>query len=302
MTEDFDPNEPVVLARPLSSNESYSLAITPVVYARPAIVPASVFPNTSLSTLEALADLALTIMAMIVIHFGAGIVMLFFDLENRFPSLGILFSNIILGVATLAIVAGMMAWRKQGPCAIGLGRTPLFQTLLWTIGAIPLTLAGAFATGILYMIFAGDSVEAVMEEREAFFEMIPEMSRTVIIVFAMFTGVHEEIFFRGFVLSRCRTLLRWNWLAIPVVSLMFGLVHAYQGPMGVVQTTVIGLILGVVATYSRSLWPVIIAHAALNMVGLGIIPWAEEQLKQISEPTTTSAPAESEMPEGPPLV
>lgn len=83
-------------------------------------------------------------------------------------------------------------------------------------------------------------------------------------------GFGEEVFFRGYVINRLSRLLpdaRW---AVPVAVILaavgFGIAHMYyQGVRGLVVTGMIGLAIGTLyILYRRNLWPLIIAHGAVD--------------------------------------
>ncbi|MGH8244774.1 MAG: CPBP family intramembrane glutamic endopeptidase, partial [Steroidobacteraceae bacterium] len=81
----------------------------------------------------------------------------------------------------------------------------------------------------------------------------------------------EEMVWRGYALSRvaqfCGSGTRAWVLALVVVNVAFGLAHLYQGPSGVIQATVGGVLLGVlyVAT-GRNLIAPILAHGIGNSI------------------------------------
>jgi membrane protease YdiL (CAAX protease family) len=57
-----------------------------------------------------------------------------------------------------------------------------------------------------------------------------------------------------------------------VVSLLFGLGHFYQGPAGVIGSTVSGLLFGVLYLASgRNLWLPILAHGFSDTIGLALV-------------------------------
>jgi len=60
--------------------------------------------------------------------------------------------------------------------------------------------------------------------------------------------------------------LGWNWGAALLSSAVFGLLHAYQGWLGVLRTAVLGMILAASFIVSGVLWPAILAHAILDMI------------------------------------
>jgi membrane protease YdiL (CAAX protease family) len=77
-------------------------------------------------------------------------------------------------------------------------------------------------------------------------------------------GVCEEILFRGFVLAYLQALVP-GFAALFVSALLFGMAHAYQGNRGVLQTGVVGLVLGAFFLMGGSLWVPMLLHAAVDM-------------------------------------
>ena len=86
-------------------------------------------------------------------------------------------------------------------------------------------------------------------------------------------GFGEEMFFRGFVITRLQTALDGtrlaSALAVLLAALLFGYVHFYyQGLTGLVNATAIGLIFGTFfLLYKRNLWPLVLAHGFINSLG-----------------------------------
>jgi len=98
----------------------------------------------------------------------------------------------------------------------------------------------------------------------------------LITVFAVTPAICEEIAFRGFILSG---LARGNRLGMAVIvsSLMFGIVHMI--PQQDFNAALLGLVLGLLAVHSRSLFPAIAFHLCNNAIatlhaknGFGIKP------------------------------
>jgi membrane protease YdiL (CAAX protease family) len=58
-------------------------------------------------------------------------------------------------------------------------------------------------------------------------------------------------------------------IALVVQAIIFGLVHLYQGPAGVVGAIISGLVFGAVTLLGRgSIWPAAIAHGGNNTIGI----------------------------------
>lgn len=86
-------------------------------------------------------------------------------------------------------------------------------------------------------------------------------------------GFGEEMFFRGFLITRLKTVLGDIYLSsaisVLLAALVFGYVHIYyQGLAGFVNAGVIGVIFGTYfLLYKNNLWPLVIAHGFINSLG-----------------------------------
>lgn len=86
----------------------------------------------------------------------------------------------------------------------------------------------------------------------------------------------EEFFFRGFLLTTAARLLgssRTAWVvAVVVQAVLFGLIHAYQGPAKAITIGIGGAVYGgAFLLAGRSLWPVILAHGINDTLGLILV-------------------------------
>jgi membrane protease YdiL (CAAX protease family) len=89
---------------------------------------------------------------------------------------------------------------------------------------------------------------------------------------ALNAGLSEELFFR-LLLPLLVTLLLGNALfGFVVATLIFGAIHFYQGPVGVVATTVLGFVFVDLYLWTGNLWVAVCAHILSDMIGLVIRP------------------------------
>jgi membrane protease YdiL (CAAX protease family) len=59
------------------------------------------------------------------------------------------------------------------------------------------------------------------------------------------------------------------WVAVVLVSVLFGYGHYYKGPAGIVDSGMAGLVLGGAYVLSgRNLWVCILAHGFIDTVGV----------------------------------
>jgi uncharacterized protein len=88
-----------------------------------------------------------------------------------------------------------------------------------------------------------------------------------------FAAFGEEIAYRGYLLTRAADIGNRSsaayWIAVVVVSILFGYGHYYKGPTGIIDSTVAGLILGTAYIVAgRNLWASICAHGFIDTFGV----------------------------------
>jgi uncharacterized protein len=84
----------------------------------------------------------------------------------------------------------------------------------------------------------------------------------------------EEFIFRGYLMNRIidlmgsQTKLAWV-IALVGQATIFGLVHAYQSPIGMFKVGMIGLVFGLAyRVVGRNLWPLILAHGLIDSLDM----------------------------------
>lgn len=99
-------------------------------------------------------------------------------------------------------------------------------------------------------------------------------------------GLREELWRAG-MLALGISLLRSplsprvaTLLAILGSSLIFGLGHLYQGGLAVGITAIIGVILGYIMLYHRSIWPAVIAHGCFDALSFLMLPMAKAAIER----------------------
>jgi uncharacterized protein len=174
------------------------------------------------------------------------------------------------GLVVLAGVALLLRRRATRWRDIGLvGLQPV--DVPRALGALVLMVAVAYALTLLLELIAPGVMEAHTEGLTRVARMlVGDLPFGFVIAGMLFVGFYEEAFARGFLLRRSRQLLGGIWMPVLVSSILFGLGHAYQGWAGVVQTALIGVVLARLTLYWGTLWPAILAHAALNTLTIAL--------------------------------
>jgi membrane protease YdiL (CAAX protease family) len=91
-----------------------------------------------------------------------------------------------------------------------------------------------------------------------------------------FAAFGEEISYRGYLLTRAadvggRSKVAY-WVAVLIVSVLFGYGHYYKGPAGMIDSGMAGLVLGVAYLLSgRNLWVCILAHGFIDTFGVSMV-------------------------------
>jgi membrane protease YdiL (CAAX protease family) len=82
---------------------------------------------------------------------------------------------------------------------------------------------------------------------------------------------YRVVLFRGIAFALGDSRLA-TWVALIIQALIFGIAHAYQGPVGVISATASGLVFGALIVSCRgSIWPAAIAHGGNNTIGIATL-------------------------------
>lgn len=209
----------------------------------------------------------------------------------------------VYGVAAAAMVIGGSIIQAVTPLAIGLIISEVTCIVLpamfyrrafnfdwwgfssqrrWPIAALPTAalILGAVLVGILANLLVGVTIHVIpsLEQTQAQYQtqmkalLNPEQTWLAIagaISVTVSAPFCEEFLFRG-------TLLRVQVKHLPVATaialngLMFGVIHF--NPMSTVPLSIVGAFFAWITWRTRSLWPAVACHAALNAVNGVILP------------------------------
>lgn len=161
----------------------------------------------------------------------------------------------------LGATAWLVGTRDVGMEGIALRMLPIQEFLLWTLG---LTAVG------VGMMLASRAVGRFLgiPETPILGKLLPRTpgEKKVFVLLSVAAGVGEEVAFRGYAIPVLAVAVGLPW-SVAVTSAVFGLMHAYQGPIGVVRTALVGAVLAGGLLVSGSLLPVILAHTLVDIVG-----------------------------------
>lgn len=175
--------------------------------------------------------------------------------------------RVYLGSAALLLILGGLSY-GMGAAEVGahgLGLAP------WPGPGFVGGWAGILlaAAGVVVVAFHRLGSALGVQESPLLADLLPRTSRErgLFAGLSLAAGVGEELAYRGYAIPLLTPLLGSEWGAAVLTSSVFGVLHAYQGVLGVLRTAVLGLILGGGFILSGSLWPGIAAHVAIDLLG-----------------------------------
>jgi uncharacterized protein len=180
---------------------------------------------------------------------------------------------VYLGSAAAILFLGWMGLavglRVAGPEGLGLTLLPEGELLAWSLG---LTAAGL----VLILVFHPLDRRTRGPHHRILAELLPRTwgERAGFLGLSAAAGTGEELAYRGYALVGIQLLGVGVWPATVLSSVAFGFLHAYQGPVGIVRTGLMGFVLAVPVVVTGSIVPSMIAHALIDVVaGLVLGGW-----------------------------
>jgi membrane protease YdiL (CAAX protease family) len=191
-----------------------------------------------------------------------------------------LVSVLVINLAyLLAIVIATVVLKLQGSGwrALGLTRPDSWlKTIVKALGALLALIAVIIVFQIILMNIPGVALQP--SDQSQYNPLTGNLPLYLASVFLAWTFVAfgEEMLFRAFLTISLAGIfrdLKARWaLALAGSSLLFGLAHFDWGLAGVIDTTIMGLVLGLIYLRSgRNLWVTIIAHGLINTLKFSLI-------------------------------
>jgi len=130
----------------------------------------------------------------------------------------------------------------------------------------------------LFSHFINPLIEEIIGETrnlERFADVEGSLPSLIMLLFTSWTlaAFGEEFIYRivlmrslSYIFGDTRKAQAW---ALVIQAVMFGLIHAYQGPIGIIGSSISGFVFGTVVILSGwSIWPAALAHGTNNTIGI----------------------------------
>jgi membrane protease YdiL (CAAX protease family) len=172
-------------------------------------------------------------------------------------------ATIVIEILQFAFLAWFLKVRGWTLEKFGLAVTA--RGTLWGLGL----LAGVWAITIVVQVIATTVFDFDMPAAMGRYPKAVGLSMEVVFIASTVNGVFEELFVAGYVISVLKPV-RGLWAAVNVSTALRMLYHLYQGPLGLLTIVPMGLLLGHVYARTGQLWPLMVAHVLLDIVGLAL--------------------------------
>lgn len=176
-------------------------------------------------------------------------------------------------MAGLAALVAAAAWSGPGIAVLGLSSPDWGADLVrgtgLFVGGMSLTLLSLLVERRLPL--EGADFTRLLLPRTA-------SDRWAFVAATVVAAIGEEAVYRAYLITQVAPHFGDPWGGLLLSSAAFGVLHAYQGPVGIVRTAVVGAWLGLGWIVFDSLWPSVIAHLLMNLsAGLVLPPWLERR-------------------------
>ncbi len=165
-------------------------------------------------------------------------------------------------VLLVGVGCGLVLLRGEKLADIGLKRPASWMRTV-TIGVA--------LAAIVFIAMYWSEKAGFRRDLSKFKDVQGNLELTVLGVFYAFIGAgfYEEFMFRGFLMQGLAMLSGAShgaWIGACVLQgVLFGVVHAYQNPLGIAITGTLGVLMGLLVLVSgRNLWPAIIGHGLFD--------------------------------------
>lgn len=174
----------------------------------------------------------------------------------------------ILTLWLLGTGCWLVGTRNDGLSAIGIVPLPPGAMIGWSV---TLTVAGM----AIILLFRWIGSRVGVAETLLLRSLLPRTGeeRRAFALLSIAAGTGEELAYRGYAIPMLAPVLGVGGAAA-LTTVIFGLMHGYQGRLGILRTTLMGAVLAWGFLAAGSLIPAMIAHTAIDLIaGIAIGDW-----------------------------
>jgi len=178
--------------------------------------------------------------------------------------------DVLIPSLVLVLLAGVsLAVRRQPPATLGLRRSPA-RGLVAKMFAVA---AGWSLVQLGLTMPVASRLSGRQQDLSQFDDVQGDLLLLLVLVALSWTlaAFVEEVAFRGFLLTRLRETLGPSRislvLAVLLTSVLFGVMHSEQGPVGVLLVSLDAVVLSIVRIHYDTVWSSVLVHGFNNTLG-----------------------------------
>lgn len=204
-----------------------------------------------------------------------------------------LYAEVILVEWAATALLAVLWWHSARPAsALGLGFTPSLGA--WVAVAVAAAIVWFLARQTWGVYRRADLRAQTREQIGPLDTIMPRNRREMgwFVGLSVTAGFCEELLFRGFLFWWLDARLGLGTLGAAVVStVIFGLMHSYQGWSGMVRTGAVGGVMMGLYWLAGSIWPVVVLHVLVDVLGgvLGFLAFSDPEAQDPIDPEVDSA-------------
>jgi len=175
----------------------------------------------------------------------------------------------LISVVVMELVQSLfLIWflRMRGWTLEKLGLSVTLRGTAWGLGLLVVTYAVIIGVQFGAQRLLPIDMPAAIE---AYPGAAANLSMHLVFLASTVNGIYEEVFVAGYIIAALAPV-RGLWTAVNVSTGIRLLYHLYQGPVGILSIVPVGLIFGYFFARTRQLWPLILAHILMDIIGLSL--------------------------------
>jgi len=174
----------------------------------------------------------------------------------------------VLSLVTVLILWVLLRKNGQSFATVGVRTDRLPWALLGGMLAYVNIIGYMLAVMLTVSLLWPGAIGAMQQAQERNIERMPEMGLAAAAVFSLMVAINEELLFRGFVITRLRSLTRSWWASVLITSAVFAAMHIPQGWLPVLLIFGLSIILGFWMIWRGNVLVPIVAHMLFDTTSL----------------------------------
>jgi membrane protease YdiL (CAAX protease family) len=178
-------------------------------------------------------------------------------------------SSILNFLPTIVAVLYIMHRSGEPWSTFGIKRPRLLLDVVLGVSTCLATIVVlTFADILAFALLGTEHAIAFLESDFKFNIAHTTVDIAIIVPLSLAIGVSEELAMRGYLIPRLKRLLNSPSISVFLSSFLFASYHLYQGIGSAIWIFLIGLSFGIAFCWIGRLWPLVIAHAMMDVLSM----------------------------------